>query len=392
MTAMPFGPFDDATAMLSALRDGQVSAVELLDHHLERIGRHNPALNAIVTPDYDNARVRAQAADEARALGESAPLLGLPLTIKDCIDVAGLVGTAGLEDFSERVPPADSRVAARVRGAGAVIMGKTNVPPSAADWQSNNPIFGRTNNPWDLGRSPGGSTGGGAAAVAAGLTPLEFGSDIGGSIRVPASFCGIYGHKPSETALTKSGHFPGSPLPNPAAVMAVQGPLARSARDLELAFDVASGPDVGEDVAWSLDVPPARHEDLSSFRVAVMPPIEWLPVHDEIAAAQQRLEDSLRAAGATVSHAQPEAFGDLRAHQRLYLSILSLLTGPPTWSTAAAWRKTCAPLGTSSTSPPPTAWRPARWTCSAGSASASATGSPTATSSATGTCCSRRLP
>ena len=282
MTAMPIEPFTDATAMLAALDDGAVSAVELLDHHLERIGKHNPTLNAIVTPDYDNARARARAADEARARGESAPLLGLPLTIKDCIDVAGLIGTAGLEDFAERVPPADSRVAARVREAGAVIMGKTNVPPSAADWQSSNPIFGRTNNPWDLDRTPGGSTGGGAAAVAAGLTPLEFGSDIGGSIRVPASFCGIYGHKPSETALTKSGHFPGSALPNPGVVMSVQGPLARSARDLELAFDASSGPEVGEDVAWSLNVPPARCDDLSSFRVAVMPPIEWLPVDDEI--------------------------------------------------------------------------------------------------------------
>ena len=329
MTAIPFGQSDDATAMLGALGDGAVSAVELLEHHLERIGRHNPTLNAIVTPDYDNARARARAADEERARGESAPLLGLPLTIKDCIDVAGLIGTAGLQNFAERVPPADSRVAARVREAGAVIMGKTNVPPNAADWQSANPIFGRTNNPWDLGRTPGGSTGGGAAAVAAGLTPLEFGSDIGGSIRVPASFCGIYGHKPSETALTKSGHFPGSAMPNPGVVMSVQGPLARSARDLELAFDAASGPEVGEDVAWSLNVPPARCDDLSSFRVAVMPPIEWLPVDDEIAAAQQRLEDGLRAAGATVAQAQPEAFGDLRAHHRLYSSLLSLFTGPP---------------------------------------------------------------
>ena len=191
MTAIPIEPFDDATAMLAALDDGAISSVELLEHHLERIGKHNPTLNAIVTPDYDNARARARAADEERARGESAPLLGLPLTIKDCIDVAGLIGTAGLQNFAERVPPADSRVAARVREAGAVIMGKTNVPPSAADWQSSNPIFGRTNNPWDLDRTPGGSTGGGAAAVAAGLTPIEFGSDIGGSIRVPASFCGI---------------------------------------------------------------------------------------------------------------------------------------------------------------------------------------------------------
>ena len=329
MTNTPIDPFADATSMLAALDGGAVSSVELLEYHLARIERHNPTLNAIVTPDYDNAGAQARAADDARTRGERAPLLGLPLTIKDCIDVAGLVGTAGLEKFAERVPPADSRLAARVREGGGVIMGKTNVPPNAGDWQSANPVFGRTNNPWDLGRTPGGSTGGGSAAVAAGLSPLEFGSDIGGSIRVPAAFCGIYGHKPSETALAKSGHFPGSPLPNPGVVMSVQGPLARSARDLELAFDLVSGPDVGEDAAWTLNVPPARAEELASFRVAVMPPIEWLPVDAEIWAAQQRLADALSAAGAKVDVAQPAAFGDLRAHHRLYSSILSMLTAPP---------------------------------------------------------------
>ena len=329
VTAMPIDPFADATAMLAALDDGAVSSVELLEYHLARIKRHNPTLNAIVTPDYDNARAQARAADDARVKGERAPLLGLPLTIKDCIDVAGLVGTAGLEKFAKRVPASDSRLAARVREGGGVIMGKTNVPPNAGDWQSANPVFGRTNNPWDLGRTPGGSTGGGSAAVAAGLSPLEFGSDIGGSIRVPAAFCGIYGHKPSETALAKSGHFPGSPLPNPGVVMSVQGPLARSARDLELAFDLVSGPDVGEDAAWKLNVPPARAEELASFRVAVMPPIEWLPVDAEILAAQQRLADALSAAGAKVDVAQPAAFGDLRSHHRLYSSILSMLTAPP---------------------------------------------------------------
>ncbi len=164
-------------------------------------------------------------------------------------------------------------------------MGKTNIPPYVSDWQANNPIYGRTNNLWDLERNPGGSTGGGAAALAAGLTPLEFGSDLGGSIRVPAAFCGVYGHKPSETALARSGHFPGSLLPNPAVVMGVQGPLGRTAEDLELGLKVAAGPEVGEDVAWKLKLPPARQQKLANLRVAVLPALDWVPLDAEINAA-----------------------------------------------------------------------------------------------------------
>ena len=326
MTGFKFEPYSSAVSMVQALQNQVVSAAELLQLHLERIEQFNPTLNAIVTPDYDHARTVAEKTDSDRISGVDAPLLGLPLTIKDCIDVAGLPGTAGVEAFANRVPESDSRLAARVREAGGVIMGKTNIPPYAADWQSSNPVFGRTNNPWDLGRTPGGSTGGGAAAVAAGLTPLEFGSDIGGSIRVPAAFCGIYGHKPSETALARSGHFPGSPIPNPAATMAVQGPLARTAEDLALGLDVVSGPDVGEDVAWRLEIPPPRHTRLSDFRVAVMPPIEWLPVDDEILAAQERLVETLVESGASVKETQPAAFADLRGHHRVYSSILGLVT------------------------------------------------------------------
>jgi len=201
-------------------------------------------------------------------------------------------------------------------------VGKTNVPPYAGDWQTDNPLFGRTNNPWDLARTPGGSTGGGAAALAAGLTPLEFGSDIGGSIRIPAAFCGVYGHRPSETALPRNGHFPGSPLPNSGAVMSVQGPLARAAEDLELALDVVAGPEVGEDVAWRLALPPARHARLSGYRVAVLPPLDWLPVADEIMMAQESLVDALSRAGATVATAAPNGFGDLRDYYALYRSLL----------------------------------------------------------------------
>ncbi len=307
--------------MLCALRERRVSAVELLELHLARIARYNLALTAIVTPN-DDARRDAVAVDGARARGEDRPLLGLPLTIKDCIDVAGLRGTAGVPAFAERVPTMDAPVVARLRAAGAVIVGKTNVPPYAGDWQTDNRLFGRSNNPYDRARTPGGSTGGGAAALAAGLTPLEVGSDIGGSIRIPAAFCGVYGHRPSETALPRSGHFPGSPLPNPAAVMSVQGPLARAAADLELVLDVAAGPEIGEDAAWRLDLPPARHERLSGYRVAVLPPLDWLPVDDEITSALDTLVATLRRAGATVAVAAPEGFGDLRDYYALYRSLL----------------------------------------------------------------------
>lgn len=326
MTTTRLDAFAPAMEMLRALRSREISAVELLDLHLDRVARYNPALNAIVSPCFDDARRAAEASDTARGRGEDAPLLGLPLTIKDCIDVAGLPGTAGVAEFAERRPDADSLVAARVRRAGAVLFGKTNVPPMAGDWQADNPVFGRTNNPWDMERTPGGSTGGGGAALAAGLTPLEFGSDIGGSIRVPAAFCGVYGHRPSETAVPRSGHFPGTPLPNAATVMGVQGPLARSAEDLEFALDVIAGPEAGEDVGWRLHLPPARHERLSDFRVAVLPPIPWLPVDEEIVAALDRVASQLGQAGARVAQAQPEGFGDLREHQSVYLSLLMVMT------------------------------------------------------------------
>jgi amidase len=319
--------FATATEMLRALRTCQVSAVELLDLHLRRIERYNPQLNAVVTPNYDDARQVAAQADAARAQGDSElkPLLGLPITIKDCIYVQGLPTTGGVPERAGAIAKEDAPVAARVRAAGAVIMGKTNVPPYAGDYQSFNPVFGRSNNPWDLSRTPGGSTGGGAAAVAAGLAPLEFGGDFAGSIRVPAAFCGVYGHKPSETAVPRRGHFPGTNSPNSATGMAVQGPLARSAEDLELAFDVIAGPDVGEDVAWRLEIPPARHERLKDYRVAVLPPIEWLPVDDEIVAALDNLAAQLGQSGARVKEAQPESWGDLRDHYCTYIFIMAAM-------------------------------------------------------------------
>ena len=315
-----------ATELLRALRERRVSAVELLDLYLERIASHNPTLNAIVVPDYGRARELAKAADTARGRGEYGPLLGLPMTLKESINRVGLRTTAGVPAWADYTSTADAPVAARVLAAGAVVMGKTNIPPMLDDWQANNTIYGRTNNPWDLERTPGGSTGGGAAALAAGLTALEYGSDIGGSIRVPAAFCGIYGHKPSETAIPRSGQFAFPPLPNAANALGVQGPLARSAEDLELAFDVVAGPDVGEDVAWRLEVPAARHERLADFRVATLPWYDWVPVDREIVASFEAVVARLRRAGTRVQEATPEGF-DAREHHTLYLSLLNAVTG-----------------------------------------------------------------
>jgi len=321
----PIDPFSSATTMLEALNKRQLSAVELFDLHLQRIERYNPALNAIVTFDFEHALQTAIAADQARSQGNHGALLGLPITIKDTIDVAGLPGTAGAKRHQDRRPEHDAPLVARVRDAGAVIMGKTNVPPYAGDWQADNPVFGRTNNPWDLSRTPGGSTGGGAAALAAGLTPLEFGSDIGGSIRIPAAFCGVFGHKPSDTAVPRNGHFPGSPLPNAATVLSALGPLARDAHDLQLAFDVIAGPAVGEATAWHLQLPPARHEALSDFRVALLPPLPWLPVDDEILTALDSCVTTLSRAGCRVETATPEGFGDFSNWYELFLKFLFVM-------------------------------------------------------------------
>jgi amidase len=322
MTVVSLDLFAPATTMLRALRDRQLSAVELLDLHLRQIERHNPILNALVTPDFEAAVLAATDADAARARGDERPLLGLPLTVKDSIDVAGLRGTAGVPAWADRRPVADAPIVARVRSAGAVIMGKTNVPPWTGDWQATNPIFGRTVNPWDHTRTPGGSTGGGAAALAAGLTPLELGSDMAGSIRVPAAFCGVYGHRPSETAIPRAGHFPGAPMANPATRLGVLGPLARSADDLTLAFDILAGPAPGEDVAWRLSIPPPRHDRLAEYRVAILPPIKWLPLECEIATALEGLASNLSRLGARVGRTQPDAFDDLRRHHALFAALV----------------------------------------------------------------------
>jgi len=318
-------PFGTAGEMLRALRSRRISAVELLELHRLRIERLNPKLNVIVQADFERAREAALAADARRGRGDDTPLLGLPLTVKESINVEGLATSVGMPEWRSFRSKHDAPLATRIKAAGATLMAKTNISSMLADWQATNPVYGRTSNPWDTSRTSGGSTGG-AAAVAAGLTPLDFGSDIAGSIRVPASFCGVYGHKSSETALPRSGQFPFPPMPNSVGTLACQGPIARCPTDLEMALDVVTGPDAGEDVAWRIVLPAARHDRLKNFRVAILPWLDWVPVDREVAAEVEKLASRLGAMGALVKTTQPELLGDARDHYELYLTMLAAIT------------------------------------------------------------------
>jgi amidase len=318
------GHYSTATEMLTALRERRISSRELVELHLARIEARDGTLNAIPVRTPDRARAAAARADAALAKGERGALLGLPMTLKESTQTAGLPQSAGIEPFRDYRPAQDGPLARRVFAAGACLLGKTNIPVALGDWQADSPIYGRTHNPWDPTRTPGGSTGGGGAALAAGMTPLEIGSDIGGSIRVPGAYCGVYGHRPSETAIPRAGSFPLADLPNPAALMGVQGPLARSAADLELLFDVIAGPVDGEDAGWILALPPARHTGLGDFRVAVMPANPWVEPAADMQAKVDELAAFLTKAGAKVGHAMP-AF-DPGQYFSDYLTLLTAIT------------------------------------------------------------------
>jgi amidase len=300
--------FASALAAARAIRRGEVSSVELTTRMLERIERLNPQLNAIVTLTPTEALARARAADEAKARDEWwGPFHGVPCTVKDTFETAGVRTTAGAPFLANHVPGRDATVVARLRAAGAVILGKTNVPLMAGDWQSYNAVFGTTNNPWDPTRTPGGSTGGGAAALAAGLSYVCVGSDIGGSIRVPAHFCGVYGHKPSLNVVPLRGHIPPPPgtPPSPSQSLAVAGPLARSASDLTAALEVFGGPDAEEATAYRWSLPPARASRLSEYRIGVVLDDPLCPVSRDVEVVLVEAVEALRKAGAKVEEGWP---------------------------------------------------------------------------------------
>ncbi|MGJ5011782.1 amidase [Bradyrhizobium oligotrophicum] len=319
--------FLSATEQRKLLASRRISARELLDLHLDRVKRVNPSCNAVVALDEEGARRQAVAADAIMPRGEqTGPLHGLPMTIKDSFAVSGMAATCGLEDLRDYRPPSDAVAVAKIRAAGAVMFGKTNLPAGAADHQSCNTLFGLTRNPWDGERTVGGSSGGSAAALAAGLTSLELGSDIGGSIRVPAHFCGVHGHKPSYGLVSTEGHIPPPPGHIAPAELGVAGPLARSAFDLELLFDVVQGMSEIEAAGAELRLPRARHQDLRAFRVAVWSDAKSYPLDNGYAAAIDAFVDDLVRLGVTVDReARPPI--DPAASYQLYLQTLFGIIG-----------------------------------------------------------------
>ena len=312
--------FSAATKLCADLAERRLGCVELLEHYLSRVDSFNADINAIVVTDIDRARARAAAADAALARGESwGPLHGLPMTLKESFDIEGLPTTWGLPALNESIAGRNAVQVDRLLNAGAVIFGKTNVPLLLADFQSYNQVYGTTNNPWDLSRTPGGSSGGSAAALASGMTGLEAGSDIGGSIRNPAHYCGVYGLKPTWGVLPPRGHaMPGILTPSDISVV---GPLARSAGDLDLALSVMAGPDVLQAAGWTLDLPPARQQRLGDFRVAVWSDSELAPVDTEVADRLQQAVEAIAKAGADIDdRARPEI--DFAEAHRIYLWLL----------------------------------------------------------------------
>jgi amidase len=314
-----------ARVLADRLRRREVSAVETLDAHLERIGRHNPALNAVVSLDADRAREQAREADAAMARGEVlGPLHGVPMTLKDGLDVAGMRTTVGTVEL-DRVAAADGTVAARLRAAGANLVGHTNVAAWLADYQSVNPVFGRTANPWDTARTPGGSSGGATAALASGMTPLEVGSDLAGSLRLPPHFCGVYGLKTTERRVPNTGFFVPADAPRSVRIMGTLGPLARDLGDLELALALIAGPD-GHDG----DVPPVplgtrRRRSLSGLRLAVAPTLPGASVAAALREQVERVAVAAADAGADVAERLPAL--DWDALHQLYGDLLDAVTG-----------------------------------------------------------------
>ena len=288
--------FTSATRLLALLRAREISARELVDAHLAQIERVNPQLNAVVTLTAERARHEAADADRRLAGADPRPLEGLPITIKDSFEMAGVRSTDGTRIFEDHVPLADAVSVARLRAAGGIVLGKTNVPELALDYDCANPVFGRTNNPWDLERSPGGSSGGEGAAIASGCSPLGLGSDLAGSVRIPAHFCGIAALKPTQEAVPRTGHMPVGPMSLSLALMATVGPMARSVGDLALAYNVLRGPDPRD--PYILPSPPAEPETEAlaglgcSFYVDGGSTPVAAPIRDAVRAAATALGDA----------------------------------------------------------------------------------------------------
>ena len=317
-----------AIELAGAIGRGEVSSREALTHFLARVDRLDGPMNAVVTRDLDAAYAAADEADRRTAAGESSgPLHGVPMTVKDSFSTAGMRTTSGAPELSDHVPTEDAAPVAAVRRAGAVIWGKTNLPIYAGDMQSYNEVFGTTGNPWDLERTPGGSSGGSAAALAARFTPLEIGSDIGGSIRLPANMSGVLGHKPSYGIVPAHGQIPGPPGTLTQADIAVAGPMARTAADLALALDLMSGPDRWNHPAWRLELPAPRATDLTGFRIATWFDDPACPLDPEVATALHGFVDALAAAGCRIEREVTPGFDLAKAALRFQALVTAAISG-----------------------------------------------------------------
>ncbi|NKB99455.1 MAG: amidase [Pseudomonadales bacterium] len=318
-------PFLAASQLAKKIRDKEISSVELTQLYIDRIEKYDDAINAVVVRLFEQGLADAKNADALMARGHSlGPLHGVPMTMKESYNIADTPSTWGIEAFRDNVFTEDGVSAKRFRAIGAHFIGKTNVPVNLGDFQSYNPIYGTTGNPWDLERTPGGSSGGSAAALAAGLTGLEVGSDIGGSIRNPAHYCGVYGLKPTFGVIPWQGHdlLPNSPAPD----LSVVGPLARSAEDIELAFTAMAGATGRASKGWQLHLPQTSLRNLQGLKVALWATDEQAPVTKETEDRVYQIGEVLKALGATVSaDARPDF--DIERANRNYLSLLSSVMG-----------------------------------------------------------------
>jgi len=316
--------YRDAGELVRLLARRRISSRELVDAAITRIEALDGKINAVVVRDFERARAAANVADAALARGERRPLLGVPMTVKEQFGIAGLPTTWGDPKFTDWHAEVDALAVQRLKAAGAIILGKTNVPLRLQDWQSYNEVYGTTNNPWDLSRSPGGSSGGGAAALAAGLVPLEFGSDIGGSLRAPAHFCGVFSHKPSLDLVPQRGSGPPqTPVIPIRGDLAVIGPMARSAADLALTLSVVAGPDeLAEGIGDKLALPAPRHAKLRDFRALVIDAHPLCPTAANVATALNKLAERLEKLGCTILRQTPK-LPDLAQTGRTYRQLLS---------------------------------------------------------------------
>jgi amidase len=307
----------------------KITSVEVVDAYLEQIKRFNPKLNAIVTLNEDGARRRAKEADEALAKGVVwGPLHGVPITIKDNYATAGIRSTNGDLRHADFIPDFDATVVDRLKSAGAIILGKENLPVMAMDYQTNNPVFGLTNNPWDVSRTPGGSTGGGGAAVASGMTTISLGNDLGGSIRIPSHFCGVYGMKPTEHLVSGFGVPPVLPTArfNSVRHLISEGPLARSIDDLKLCLKVIAGPDVHDVNVPYIPLVEPQQKPLKELRIAWTDDFGGIPVSADTRRALKEFTENLSAQGCKVEKLNPPDF-DFNGAWNTYGKIMDMELG-----------------------------------------------------------------